>query len=267
MRAPRSSWLKAYLRLGMAMAWRYRANVFANTILLALRVALLVTLWRAAYAGRASISGIGIEKSVEYAVMAAILGQLGLPNHLSTLPERVRSGLIATDVLRPVGVMAQNLTMTTGGLTAAVPGAVLAACVGGLMGGLRVPQDVATAMIFLVSAAAGWSLMAVLNQAIATVSFWTTDTRGPFYIYNAVATICSGALIPLWFMPPPIAGVLSWLPFQNQVFIPLQIWLGELSRGEAARALLVQLGWLAAAVVILGVVSRRALRVVVINGG
>lgn len=268
-RVASGSWRAAWsmVRLGAAGALFYRANLALSVVSVALQTVLLVTVWRAVYAGRGAVAGIGEADAVSYAVIAMLLWHLALPTRLSSLPDRVRDGTIATDVIRPVGVAGQSLLQSVGAIAGAVPGVIAGVLIAFAMGGLRPPASPASAAGFLMAAALGWLLTTMLNLTVSMVAFWTTDTRGPFYVYRAVASFASGALVPLWFMPDWLRPVLEMLPFGLQVFVPLQLWFGQEPLGGLWGVLAVQVGWLAVASGVLALVGWRALRTVVVNGG
>ena len=73
--------------------------------------------------------------------------------------------------------------------------------------------------------------------------------------------------MPLWFFPTSLRVVADWLPFQSMLFVPIAIYLGQLSGGEAVRAIAVQLLWVLALYVAVQAVWRHAMRRVVMQGG
>ncbi|MET9311106.1 ABC-2 family transporter protein [Kribbella sp. NPDC003505] len=245
----------------------FRANVALSMVSVALQTVLLVTVWRAVYTNRPAVAGISESDAVSYAVIAMLLWHVALPWQLSSIPERVREGTIATDLIRPVGVVGQSLLQSVGAIVGAIPGVVVGLALGLALGGLTPPATAAAFLGFLLTAALGWLLAALLNLAVSMVAFWTTDTRGPFYVYRAIASFASGALVPLWFIPASLRPFLDALPFGLQVFAPLQLWQGQQPLGGLASVLAAQLGWLAASTAVVALVSWRALRKVVINGG
>lgn len=271
-RAPRSqrpAWVTPWsmIRLGSKNALFFRANVALSMASVALQTVLLVTVWRAVYADRGVVAGISESDAVSYAVIAMLLWHVALPWQLSSIPERVREGTIATDLIRPIAIVGQSLLQSVGGVVGAMPGVVVGLAIGLAVGGLTPPATTDGLVGFLLTATLGWLLATLLNLAVSMVAFWTTDTRGPFYVYRAIASFASGALVPLWFIPGWLRPFLDALPFGLQVFAPLQLWQGQQPLGGLGGVLAVQLGWLAAATGIVAMVTWRALRKVVINGG
>ncbi|GAA1559326.1 ABC-2 family transporter protein [Kribbella hippodromi] len=255
------------IRLGAKNALYFRANVILSTVSVAFQTVLLVTVWRAVYSGRGHVAGVSAADAVSYAVIAMLLWHIAVPWQLSSIPARVREGTIATDLIRPVGVVGQSLLQSVGGTVGAIPGAVVGLAIAVALGGLTPPATAAALLGFLLTSALGWLLATMLNLAVSMVAFWTTDTRGPFYVYRAIASFASGALVPLWFIPSPLRPVLDALPFGLQVFAPLQLWHGQAPLGGLWGVLAAQAGWLVAIAGIVALITWRALRKVVINGG
>lgn len=257
----------ALVRLGAVNALAFRVNVAVSMVSVGLQTVLLVTVWRAVYAGRDLVSGVSPERAVAYSVLGLVLGHLSVPWRLSSLPDRVREGTVATDIIRPVGVVGQSFLQSVGAAVGAVPGVVTALVLGALLGAVSLPAGPGALVGFLVTAVLGWLIATLFNLTVSMVAFWTTDTRGPFYVYRAIASFASGALVPLWFMPGWLRGVLDVLPFGLQVFAPLQLWFSEAPLGGFGGVVLAQVCWLVAATGLTLLVAWRALRTVVVNGG
>ncbi|MBB5979879.1 ABC transporter permease [Kribbella solani] len=255
------------IRLGAKNALFFRANVALSTVSVAFQAVLLVTVWRAVYSGRSHVAGISAADAVSYAVTAMLLWHVALPWQISSIPGRVHEGTIATDLIRPLGIVGQSLLQSVGGVVGAIPGAIAGLAIAFALGGLTPPATAGAMLGFLLTSALGWLLATMLNLAVSMVAFWTTDTRGPFYVYRAIASFASGALVPLWFIPASLRPLLDALPFGLQVFAPLQLWHGQVPLGGLWGVLAAQVCWLAATAAIVALITWRALRKVVINGG
>jgi len=75
--------------------------------------------------------------------------------------------------------------------------------------------------------------------AFSSINIWAVST-----IKNVFINVLSGAMIPLWFMPEWIKGVLDFTPFSSIYFTPVQIYLGELTFDEMAVKAGIQLLWI-----------------------
>lgn len=259
--------LVAYLRIGWRSALAFRASLFAGIAGLAVQIVLVVTVWRAVYGERPSVQGVPAGEAIGYASLATCLAAVMLPFRFSSVPERVRTGVIAVDVIRPVGVVSQWLAINAGTSLAALPLAFAGALAAAVLGALRPPESPVHALLFVVSSLLGWAIAMMANLAVSMTAFWTLETRGVFHIYRTVAAFCSGALVPLWFMPDQLRTALAWLPFQAQVFTPLSVYFGTRHGDQLWQALAAQLGWVTVMYGLLRLATWRALRKVVVQGG
>lgn len=74
--------------------------------------------------------------------------------------------------------------------------------------------------------------------SILTLTFWIIagmsafifeDAQGPLRFFGILLEFASGSLLPLFLLPTLFVNILSYLPFQYIVFIPIQVLLGEIS--------------------------------------
>ena len=83
-----------------------------------------------------------------------------------------------------------------------------------------------------------------ISFAVQMTAFWLINIWSLITIKNVFVNVLSGSMIPLWFMPEWMAGVLNFTPFSSIYFTPVQIYLGQLSYGEIAFKCGVQLVWI-----------------------
>jgi len=115
--------------------------------------------------------------------------------------------------------------------------------------------------------ALGVANVMIINLAVSMIAFWTLDSQGPMLLYQFASTFLSGTLIPLWFMPEWLRSILSWLPFQAQMYAPLTIWFGTTHGSAILGVLGLQLLWIVLLWLLAKAIWRRAVRRVVILGG
>jgi ABC-2 type transport system permease protein len=133
----------------------------------------------------------------------------------------------------------------------------------------RVSWDVESARLglFVLFLLAGFVIQFLLSFQVDMLAFWVYETTALHYIKNAIADFFSGSLIPLWFYPSWIMGVLNILPFKNTVYVPVAFLVGELPLSAAPFQFLVSLGWCVLLTATSALMWRAGLKKVVINGG
>ena len=67
-------------------------------------------------------------------------------------------------------------------------------------------------------------------------------------LYFTVYMLLSGYLLPLPWLPGPIATLAAWLPFRFMLSLPVELMTREFPRGELAELMAAQLGWAIATV-------------------
>ena len=76
-----------------------------------------------------------------------------------------------------------------------------------------------------------------------------------------------GGIVPLPFFPEGFRQFAELLPFSCMENVPLRVYSGDLAGPEMARAILLQIFWVFALVLIGKVLEQKALKRVVVQGG
>lgn len=185
------------------------------------------------------------------------------------LPERVRSGQVVSDLLRPVDLMAGFLAAETGRATHAMLTRFVVPVAAGLaFFPFYLPEHAVTYPLFLVSTLLGVLVCAACRYVVSLTSFWLLDIRGAQMVWVVASGASSGLYFPLPVLPDWLV-MLLWVgtPFPALLQAPLDVLV---ERGGAAHGLLLiagQAAWLAIMVGFGRVVQRRALERLVVQGG
>ena len=184
------------------------------------------------------------------------------------LAERIRSGDIAIDLYRPVGLLGWYLAgdlgraayhLLTRGLAPTVIGALLFE--------LTWPPDRAAMVGFAVSLVLAVVVSFAIRFLLACTAFWLLDFAGMRLLGAVLAIFFSGLALPLVIFPGPLRDVALLLPWASFLQTPADIWLGQRAGWELVGGIALQTGW---AVVLLGacaLVLSAATRKVVVQGG
>ena len=95
----------------------------------------------------------------------------------------------------------------------------------------------------------------------------TYDVDALIQVKKHLLRLLSGSIIPLWFFPDWFANILKALPFAYIYQLPLDIYIGKSSDAEVLQMMTIQAIWLAVLLLAFFIVSRRATRKVMIQGG
>ena len=184
------------------------------------------------------------------------------------LGERIRTGDVAIDLYRPVGLIGWYLAADLGRAAYHLLSRGLAPILIGLaLFDLTLPVSPANAAAFLVSMVLAVVLSFTVRFLVACSAFWLLDSSGLRVLSMAFAIFFSGMTLPLVLFPGWLGTVAEAMPFAGFLQVPVDMWLGRHLGLEILGYLGFQLAWI---VVLLGcchAVLRAATRKVVVQGG
>jgi ABC-2 type transport system permease protein len=250
-----------------ARSLAYRANTALRIVGNLAAVVIQATIWRALL-GHGAVAGIDVRTMVTYAILSTSVGMLLLTNMFRPLDERLRTGNIAVDLLKPLSYPLYLAADSLGGaafqgLFTMLPTLAIAA----LAFGLAPPASGLHLAAFLAALALALAVSFALGYLIALLAFWFLTTMHFDWSLGAFVKVFSGAFLPLWFFPPWLAAVASWLPFRYLNFVPVAIYVGRIPADQLAGTLLLGLGWSLALLGLAGWLWNRSMRRLVVQGG
>ena len=243
------------------------AGIFTNSVFGVIYSFAYLALWKA----NPTAGGYDARDAVTYVWLGqALLMTIALWGGGTTddLAERIRTGDVAIDLYRPVGILGWYLAGDLG--RAAYQ--LLTRGVGPLLVGvvafdIALPTSVLAACAFLVSLVLAVVVSFGIRFLVASTAFWLLDQSGVKVMTGAFAIFFSGLMLPLVLFPGWLGTLARALPWASYVQVPADVWLGKHTGGDLALALGFQVMW---AVVLLAAcqgVLRLATRKVVVQGG
>jgi ABC-2 type transport system permease protein len=241
------------------------AGAFTNTVFGFMRCYILLSV--AAVTGQ--MAGYSAGQLVTFVWVGQ--GLLAVVNHWGQqeLPERVRSGQVVSDLLRPVDLMAGFLAADTGRAGhAMLTRFVVPVAVGLFAFDFYLPAHAGTYPLFALSTVLAVLVCSACRYLVALTSFWLLDVRGTQMVWVVAAGVGSGLYFPLPVLPD-WAVVLLWVgtPFPALLQAPLDVLVERGGTGHGLVLVAGQVAWLVVAVGVARVVQRRALRRLVVQGG
>ncbi|APX34621.1 hypothetical protein BH708_04185 [Brachybacterium sp. P6-10-X1] len=245
----------------------FRASTWTGIVGCVLQVILVHLVWSAVYGDRTDVAGVAQVDAITYAVLGVLTTTVFQPFMFDSMLGRLRTGAIAFDVMRPISAVPLALARQVGGTVGQLPAAAIALVVGLALGAIALPGSWLSGLACLVSLSLGFVIALLVNFTVGLVGFWTLEVGGAFLIYRMLAQFSSGALIPLWFMPDWLTGILTLLPFSAQIFVPLSIYVDRDPGWHTVQAIGIQAVWILVLIALAALVWRRAIRRLVIFGG
>lgn len=184
------------------------------------------------------------------------------------LADRIRSGDVVTDLLRPVDPVWQQLAGDLGRAAhASFTRLVGPIAVGALFFHLRAPTRPATYALFAAAVVLATVVSFGCRFLVNAAAYWLLDARGPNVAWTLLSGFLGGLYFPLWFFPEVARALIVATPFPSIIQLPLDVLLERGGVGDQLRMLAVQAGWVSVVLAVCRWVQRQGERKLVVQGG
>jgi ABC-2 type transport system permease protein len=243
------------------------AGAFTNTVFGFLRCYVLLATAAGTAAGTAG--GYDREQLATFVWVGQGMLAVVLLWGWTDLSDRIRTGEIAADLLRPVHPVAAFLAADLGRaghavLTRFVPPTL----VGVALFDLYAPRRAQTVPLFVASTALAVVACYGCRYVVNAVAYWLGDARGPLILWTLGSGFLVGLYFPLRFLPD-WACVALWLgtPFPSLLQTPLDVLVERDPPALQAGLVAVQAFWAAVMLAVAVAVQHRAERRLAVQGG
>ncbi len=243
------------------------AGIFTNSVFGTIYSFAYLALWTAS----PGAGGYDSQDAVTYVWLGqALLMTIALWGGGTTddLAERIRTGDIAIDLYRPVGLVGWYLASDLGRAAYHLLTRGLApTLVGVVVFDISLPASPLNALAFAVSLVLAVMVSFAIRFLVASTAFWLLDQSGVKVMSGAFAIFFSGMMLPLVLFPGWLGTVAQALPWASYVQVPADIWLGKHTGSGLLGALGFQVFWTVVLLVACQGVLALATRKVVVQGG
>jgi ABC-2 type transport system permease protein len=185
------------------------------------------------------------------------------------LADRIRTGDIAADLLRPIAPVTAYLAADLGralyGMMTRFGPPLLA---GALFFPLHTPQRWQTVPLFALSVLLAVIICFGCRYVVNSTAYWLQDARGPITLWTLGSGVLGGLYFPLRLLPQEFLVVL-WLatPLPSLLQAPLDVIAERDGPAMQAGLVLVQAVWAVAILALAALLQRRAEVRLVVQGG
>ncbi len=245
----------------------YRLEFFMGIVNMVITIVVYLCIYKALYGDKAEVDGITFAMTATSFVIS-----LGLSNafHYDEMfiQNKIHSGTITNEFLKPVNFIFRLLAENVGeGIFNIVFNFLPAVVFTVIYTKLCAPASVMHFIVMLFSVALGYIILWLISLIIQILSFWLFSVWGIVTIKNVIVNILSGVFLPLWFMPEIIQKFIAYTPFQAIYYIPIRIYLGQLSGIDMVNNLLIQGMWILILSVVAAGLWGKGVKKLVVQGG
>lgn len=258
----------ALIRSGFRRYATYRqataASCVTNSVFGFLRAYVLL-----AVAGGATAAGYTAAQLSTYVWVGQGLIGVVLLWGWTELADRVRTGEVVADLLRPVAPIWSYMATDLGRAGfACTTRMIVPMTVGALAMPFYWPHNPLSYPIFVLSVFLATVVCFGLRYLINLSAFWLLDIRGVLVVWTLLSGVASGMYFPIDFLPDWLAAVLKYAtPFPSIVQFPADVLVEKEALNGQLTLVGLQLMWALIAIAVAYLVQGRANRKLVIQGG
>lgn len=256
-----------FLKKSFVTNMAFRSNYFFGVLNTIILIFVNISIWKALYGVQTEINGI----SFPMVVTNFVIG-LSFSNALSVndfmIAEKVHSGQIAMDLLKPININLTMMFQTLGNnlfrvIAYFIPSLLISLMFFGILPPVSMPI-----LIYVVLAVGfGFLILYNISYIISVLSFWFVNIWSFSTIKNVFIGVLTGTMLPLWFMPDWVNNIIKYTPFDVIYFAPMKIYLGQLDTNGIYLVFMKQIVWILILFAIGRILWSKGMKQLVVVGG
>lgn len=252
--------LKAATKIKKHEFIAYRSNVYLNFLFGCVPLFFSILLWKAIYGSNTDvIGGYSYKQIITYYVIAFLLSQIiNVRETTVEMSEMIQSGNIHNYMLKPIGFFSLNFKLFLAEklvffLNIFIPYSVFC-----LLIHQYIFVNVKSIPFFVLSIWLAFILKYIIGCILGLLTTWVEEISGLLDFWDNIENFFSGGLLPLSIFPVPLYRVVSLLPFKYFLFVPIDIYMGEMQIREVVVALTIQIAWIVILGLLLHIIKLKA---------
>lgn len=244
----------------------YPGELIGRSLMMLPFMWIFAQLWTVTFqaAGATQINGLTLPATLWYLMIAETI-ELSRPRLGSNISEAVKDGSIAYILNKPYDFLLYHYSTSMG---ETIFRALMNALFGSLVVWMLVgaPPSLLGFLAVIPTILGAWTVNFCLSAMIGLSAFLVEDISAFQWIYQKLAFILGGLLIPLDFYPAWLQSIAKALPFSAMMYAPARLFVDPTPQAFFS-TLGLQLAWAFALGALLTLFYRRSLRYLSVNGG
>lgn len=259
-------WYVYKTRIQKSLAYRF--DVYGNIIMQCIIMFATAFFWKALYRGNDLVQGVEVEQMLTYTVVSSMMSILFMTGIEMRVIRSVEKGTVATDMLKPVHLFGIYFFEDLGAVTALFFQNLLPIfIIGSLCIAVPKPASMGAFALFVVSLVMAFFINWLLAACFSMWAFTAINMDPMVQVKKHLIRLLSGSIIPLWFFPDWLAGVLNLLPFVYIYQLPLDIYIGKYSWDNILPRLGIQFAWAVVLFLLFLALQHKVTKKVLVQGG
>ena len=242
--------------------WQYRANLIMYLLYWLVSPIIYLAVWTSIASSKGSVSGLTANDFVTYYMTLLIVDQITSDIVIHTFAYKVQDGSLSGELVRPIhpmltNALVNNIAFKVLTLIGFIPIWVILFL-------LYKPDYSGVSwtgvLLSLPAMVIGFLVGFLLSGAITSLAFWTTRVYSIHEFYYAMKLLFSGLFVPLTLMPRIVQATAQYLPYQLQIYFPIQLILGNLSDAQILQGYGIGIFWLVVSITLFNLIWRNGIR-------
>lgn len=256
----------ALFALALRLTPNTRANLIGRILFYCVLVLVFSRLWQAIFADYGQGLALSAHDCVWYLAITEWV-TLALPRHHQDMEAEIRSGEVASQLLRPQNYTGARISQALGDLYLRLLVIGLAGlCLTYVFTG-QLPSTPRALWLVVPLGFLGATLMLLIQTLIGLSAFWLNDVSPTYWVFQKLNFILGGVILPLDIYPHWLQEVARHSPFAAAHYHVGQLVLQDVQSTALLQLTATLLAWLALATGALVWTHRAAMQRVQIHGG
>ena len=256
------------MKLQIIKSMTYEFHVYGNILMQTVIMITSSFFWKALYRNQSVKNGVDADSMLSYIIVSSMLSVLFTTNVERRIQTSVEKGTVATDMMKPVNLFGIYFAEDIGNVLALMLQNMLPIfLIGSLLIKMPVIANLADLPLFLAATAESFLINWLIAALFGMIAFRAININALIQVKRHLLRLLSGSIIPLWFFPPVLSGILSSLPFVYIYQLPLSIFIGKGDRREQLLQMGIQTVWLTVLTIAFLFVQKRITKRISVQGG
>ena len=251
---------------------QYRSAAIAGVFTQIFFGLVFIMVYLAFYQSSSVVQAMTIEEVVTFIwLQQAFFALIYLPHKDKEIINMIKTGDVSYELCRPQNIYFKwyskiYATKLSNTLLRFIP-ALLIAFIMPKPLNISNPESITALIIFIIAIILSSFLVTALITLYHVLVFYTLEADGVLNMFINISEILSGAIIPLPFFPTFLRKIALNLPFHYTTDLPFRLYTGNIPHIEAYPLLIKELVWITIIILLGYLLTKNALKKVVVQGG
>lgn len=245
----------------------YKSNFYLFTLNRIVEIVVYIFVWQVIYKETGDAGGFTIAQMITYYILVFTLSSLATWGVNEDMSYSIKNGKINKELLNPISYFQYYFGINLGELAFALLVGIATFIICSIFWSISLPVNIVNFILFLIVIILGIPITFFLQMIVGITGFYTNSIWGMEILRKSVISIFSGIIAPITLFPNWFQSLANILPFQELIYTPINIWLGQIPAKEAIFIIIKQIIWGIMLYIIAKKFFNHAIKKITINGG